>query len=108
MEESIEDIKKKKLEEMKKRREIELQKAQEEQQQELQIQSALRQILTSEARARLNRVKIAKPEFAKQVQMQLIQMAQSGKLQEKLTDKKLKSLLKSLQQRKPSFNITRK
>lgn len=108
MEDSIEDIKKKKLEEMKKKREEELKKAQEEEQQEMQIQSALRQIMTSEARSRLNRVKIAKPEFAKQVQMQLIQMAQSGQLQEKITDEKLKLLLKSLQQRKPEYTITRK
>ncbi|HDM22680.1 MAG TPA: DNA-binding protein [Methanomicrobia archaeon] len=100
MEEDIEEIKKKKLEELK--------KAEEKQKMEIQKQLILRQILTNEARNRLVRIKMARPEFAEQVEMQLIQLAQTGKLQKKLTDEDLKVILRSLQEKKPKYRIMRR
>ncbi|WP_184232054.1 DNA-binding protein [Methanococcus maripaludis] len=60
---------------------------------EMQKQKILRQILSEEARSRLARIKLAKPQFAEQVEMQLIQLAQAGKLPVPLTDEYFKGLL---------------
>jgi len=100
MEEEIEEIRRKKMEELK--------KAQEVQNAEIQKQLVLRQILTNEARNRLVRIKMARPEFAEQIELQLIQLAQSGKLEKKITDEDLKTILRSLQQKKPNYRIMRR
>ena len=59
------------------------QAAQEEQarRMEMQKQNALRQILTTEARQRLANIRLANPHMADTVEMQLIQLAQSGRIQ---------------------------
>jgi programmed cell death protein 5 len=72
-----------------------------------QKEALLRQILTPEARARLTNIRIVKPQFAEQIELQLIQLASSGRLRGQLTDEQLKGLLKQLQgkerERKISF-----
>jgi len=72
-----------------------------------QKEALLRQILTPEARARLTNIKIVKPQFAEQIEMQLIQLASTGRLRDRVTDEQLRSLLKQLQgkerERKISF-----
>jgi programmed cell death protein 5 len=72
-----------------------------------QKEALLRQILTPEARARLTNVRMVKPQFAEQIEMQLIQLASSGRLRDRVTDEQLKSLLLQLQgkerERKISF-----
>jgi programmed cell death protein 5 len=72
-----------------------------------QKDALLRQILTPEARQRLTNIKMVKPQFAEQIEMQLIQLASAGKLRERVTDEQLKSLLLQLQgqerERKVSF-----
>ncbi|MFW9925668.1 MAG: DNA-binding protein [Candidatus Thorarchaeota archaeon] len=72
-----------------------------------QKEALLRQILTPEARARLTNIRIVKPQFAEQIEIQLIQLAGSGRLRERITDEQLKGLLQQLQgkerERKISF-----
>lgn len=92
MEGEIEEIRRKKMEELKKAQNTEIQK-----------QLVLRQILTNEARNRLVRIKMARPEFAEQIELQLIQLAQSGKLEKKISDEDLKNILRSLQQKNRSI-----
>jgi len=53
----------------------------------------LSQVLTQEARARLNTIMVAKPDKGKQVEAMLCQMAQTGQLGGKLGEKDLKDLL---------------
>ena len=107
------------LEEIKKRRMLELQQQKmdverqaqlESQKQELeaQKQAILRQILTPEARERLNRIKIVKPELADAVEIQLIQLAQAGRLGNVLTDEQLKTILRRLTDKQRDIKITRK
>jgi programmed cell death protein 5 len=78
------------------------------QRQKSQIQMILMQILEPDARERLNTIKLTKPEFAGAVERQLIQLAQSGRLQKKITDAQLKELLRQLAPAKRDYSITRK
>ena len=56
------------------------------QKQDAQIQMVLMQILEPEARERLNTIKLTKPEFARAVVQQLVMLAQSGRIKQKITD----------------------
>ncbi|MBR6010825.1 MAG: DNA-binding protein [Methanomicrobium sp.] len=75
---------------------------------EAQLHLVLMQILEPEARERLNTIKLTKPEFAKAVEQQLVLLAQSGRIRERLTDEQLKVILKQLIPEKKDFNITRR
>jgi len=78
-----------------------------EQQLELQKQALLRKILTPEARQRLTNLKMVRPEFTEQLELQLIQLAQKGKLPIPLTDEQLKQILIQLQSQKRETKIRR-
>jgi programmed cell death protein 5 len=68
----------------------------------------LKQVLSSEARLRLNNVKMVKPEVANVVENYLINMASQGQIKSPLSDEQLKQILLSLQQPKRDFKITRR
>ena len=67
----------------------------------------LKQILSSEARLRLNNVKMVKPELANLVENYLIGLSAQGKAQSQITDEQLKQILLSAQQPKRDFKINR-
>ncbi|MDD1688623.1 MAG: DNA-binding protein [Methanoregula sp.] len=73
-----------------------------------QMQMVLMSILEPDARERLNTVKLTKPDFAGAVEQQLVQLAQSGRLKNKITDSQLKELLRQLAPKKRDYSITRK
>jgi programmed cell death protein 5 len=75
---------------------------------EAQKKQILMQILTPEARSRLANLRLTKPEFVDQIEIQIIQLAQSGRLKSKITDEQLKQLLRQLTGQKRDINITRK
>ncbi len=76
---------------------------------EEQKQDVLRQIMTSEAKERLGRVRLAYPEIASGVENQLIMLYQSGRLPGKIDDPTLKKLLGQLQDRsRKDIKIVRK
>lgn len=68
----------------------------------------LKQILSSEARLRLNNIKMVKPELSNLVEQYLIGMATQGKISGQLSDAQLKQILLSLQQPKRDFKINRR
>ncbi|MBD3405950.1 MAG: DNA-binding protein [Candidatus Lokiarchaeota archaeon] len=72
---------------------------------EAQKEAILRQILTPDARSRLTNIRMVKPQFAEQIEYQLIQLASSGRLRGKVTDDQLKKLLKQLQGRERERKI---
>ena len=72
-----------------------------------QKEQILKQILSSEARSRLNNIKMVKPELADLVEQYLIGMATQGKIPGQLTDDQLKQILLSIQQPKRDFKINR-
>ena len=73
-----------------------------------QLQMVLMQILEPDARERLNTIKLTKPDFAGAVEQQLVALAQSGRLNQKITDAQLKELLRKLAPAKRDYSITRK
>ena len=103
----LEGIRKRKLSSLQNRMNDEQRQGQAEQQIDAQKQALLKQILSPEARTRLNNLKMVKSEFAEQIEMQLIQMAQMGKLPIPLSDAQLKQILVQLQSRKRETKITR-
>jgi len=105
--EELEHIRKRKLLSMQQRVSDEQRQSQEEAQIEAQKQALLAKILSPEARQRLNNLKMVKAEFAEQIELQLIQMAQGGKLPIPLSDSQLKQILIQLQSRKRETTIRR-
>ena len=72
-----------------------------------QKEQILKQILSSEARMRLNNIKMVKPELSDLVEQYLIGMATQGKIPGQLSDDQLKQILLSIQQPKRDFKINR-
>ena len=106
-EEEIEELRRRRLLELKRRLAEEQQRIQTQQQIEVQKQAVLRRILTSDARRRLNNLKMVKPEFASQLELQLIQLAQQGRVNIPITDEQLKEILIKLQSRRREPKIRR-
>jgi programmed cell death protein 5 len=105
--EELEEIRRRKLLAMQQRMTDEQKQAQAERQLEAQKQALLRQILSPEARQRLTNLNLVKPEFTEQLELQLIQLAQAGKLPIPISDAQLKQILIQLQSRKRETKIRR-
>jgi programmed cell death protein 5 len=67
----------------------------------------LNRIMTKEARERLGRLKLVKPDVASQLELYLIQIYQSGKVEGQITDEQLKSILETISSGK-EFNIKKR
>ena len=78
------------------------------QQYEEQKKNALRQILTPEARQRLANLRLTKAELVNAIEMQLIQMAEAGRIQIPVTDATLKQILRETTSNKREIHITRR
>ena len=103
------------LEELRRRKMLELQARLQEQQRqeelrrkfEYQKRAVLQQILTPEASSRLANIRMAKPEFAEQLGLQLLQLAQSGRITSKITDEQLKKILDRIVSSRREIRIKR-
>ncbi|MEN2974811.1 MAG: DNA-binding protein [Candidatus Caldarchaeales archaeon] len=103
-EEELEKIRMKKMAELQ-------QKAAEEERKrrEQEKMSALRIILTLEARQRLANLRLVRPELVEQLEEQLIRLAQSGRISIPITDDVLKEILSKLDaERRREIRIVRK
>jgi len=107
-EEEIEALRQKRMMELQRNLSKEEQRHQRQQQVEMQKQTLLRRILSPEARQRLTNLKMVKPEFAEQIELQLIQLAQAGRLSIPVTDDQLKEILARLQSQRRDIKIRRK
>ena len=70
-----------------------------------QKQAILRQALTDGARKRLNSVRMSKPDFADQVEQQLLALAQSGRLGDRIDEDQMRQLLSEMSPSSKSFDI---
>ena len=84
------------------------QAAQQQAEMEAQLKQAMKQILTPEARGRLDNLRLTKQELVQNIEIQLLQSAQAGSLRGKVTDEQLKVLLKNLMGQKREIHITRR
>jgi len=96
--EELEHIRRRKLEEL--QQQAAQQQIAEAQQKEFEEKKYLlmRKILSQEGRQRLENIRIVKPQFAEQIEIQLIQLFQAGKLRgaTPLPDKAFKKLLEQI------------
>jgi programmed cell death protein 5 len=106
-EDELEGLRKRRLVALQQKVADEQRQAQMEQQTELQKQALLKKILAPEARQRLTNLRMVRPEFTDQLELQLIQLAQQGKLPIPLTDVQLKQILAQLQTQKRETKIRR-
>ncbi len=105
--EELEALRRRRMQELQRSGYEEQRRSQQQQQVERQKQSIIRRILTPEARQRLTNIRMVKPEFAEELEMQLIQLAQSGRLQGQVTDEQLKKTLEQLQGQRREIKIRR-
>jgi programmed cell death protein 5 len=68
----------------------------------------LRRLLTPEARERLARIRLAKPDVANAVEQQIISLAASGRLQQVIDDATLRALLERIMPERRDIKITRR
>ena len=107
--EELEDIRRRKLEQLK--QQAAQQQIAEAQQKDFEAKKyqLMRKILSQEARQRLENIRIVRPEFAEQIELQLIQLFQTGRLRggTPLQDNAFKKLLEQISslERKKEFNI---
>jgi len=107
----IEAIRKKKLRNLQQQQPTFSQEDFEETQQkefEDQKKLILRAILTDDARERLGRIKAARPEMAENLENQLIMLAQSGRLKNKINDEQLREVLSKILPKKRDITIRRR
>ena len=67
----------------------------------------LRQVLSGDARLRLNNVRMVKPELADLVENYILNLSVQGKISGQISDDQLKQILSSVQQPKHDFKFNR-
>lgn len=105
--EEMDELRRRKMMEMQARVQEQQRQAEARRQFEAQKREAIKMILTPEARSRLANIRAAKPEFAEAIELQLIQLAQSGRIKNKITDAQLKQILDMIVSKKRETKIRR-
>ena len=72
-----------------------------------QKEMMLKQVLSSDARLRLNNVRMVKPDLAELVENYILNLSVQGKISGQISDEQLKQILSSAQQPKRDFKINR-
>ena len=112
MDEELEKLKKTRLQELQQQaafqENMEEQQDMQQKQMEEQKKAILRSILTPDARQRLGRIKVARPEVVESIESQLIMIAQSGQLKNKINDEQLRMLLSKVMPKKRDISIKRR
>ena len=67
----------------------------------------LKQVLSGDARLRLNNVRMVKPELADLVENYILNLSVQGKISGQISDEQLKQILSSAQQPKRDFKFNR-
>ena len=111
MDEELENLRRKKLQELQQQGQLqESLEEQDAQKKELEERrrTILRSILTTQAKERLGRIKVARPEMAGEIENQLIMLVQGGRLKNKINDEQLRMLLSKIIPKKRDIKIERR
>ena len=108
----LEDIRKRRMQEllqgqMQQQTNEVMQQQVQEQQINTQIKQIINKILTPEARQRLGNIRTAKPDFARNVEIFLIQLYQAGRLPKQVNDQTFKEILLKLKEGKRDTVISK-
>ena len=95
--ENIEDLKEERVEE--------LQEQSQQEDHEEKVKEAAKKYLTSEAQSRLENVRAARPNQASSIEQQIAELGMSGRIQGKIDDSDLKTMLKKLTEKGSDYNI---
>ena len=108
--EELERLREQKKEQLKEQAQQQDSEAMEEQRQQAEAQkkAILRQHLTDGARKRLNTVKMSKPQVGEQVEQQVVALAQSGRLRDRIDEDQMKELLREITPESKSYDIKRR
>jgi programmed cell death protein 5 len=79
--------------------------ADEEKQAKAAREQMLRLVFTTEARERLNNIRMVKPAQADIIENQIFELAASGRLRKQINDEELKQMLGQMQRPKREFKI---
>ncbi|MBS3817610.1 MAG: DNA-binding protein [Candidatus Thermoplasmatota archaeon] len=107
-EEDLEEIKKKKMQDIKEKQGSPEAQEEAKEKMEAQKKAMLRKVMTTDARERLGRVRMARPQLAEKIESQIISLAQRGATKGKIDDETLKELLKKVSGQKKDINIKRR
>ena len=111
MDEELENLRRKKLQELQQQGQLQ-ESLGEQNAQKKEIEErrkmVLRGILTTQAKERLGRIKVARSEMAEEIENQLITLAQSGRLKNKINDEQLRMLLSKIIPKKRDIKIERR
>ena len=72
-----------------------------------QKEMMLKQVLSADARLRLNNVRMVKPDLADLVENYILNLSVQGKISGQISDEQLKQILASAQQPKRDFKFNR-
>ena len=72
-----------------------------------QKETMLKQVLSADARLRLNNVRMVKPDLADLVENYILNLTAQGKITGQISDEQLKQILLSAQQPKRDFKFNR-
>jgi len=103
----LEEIRRRKFEQIQQEQAGAVAEDQKRQEVEEAKKNIIRQILTSEARERLNTIRMAKPELAELLENQLIALAQTGKIKSMISDAQFKDILRQITPKKREISIKR-
>jgi len=103
----FEEIQRRRMLQLRRRLAEEQRRAESRERLEAEKQAVLRSLLTPEARQRLTNIRMVKPEFADQLELQLIQAVQGGRIRPPITDDQLRLLLSRIVQDRREIKIRR-
>ena len=107
MDSEIDEIKAKKIQEYKEAYQEAYQEAVQKEQMDVFKKSVILKYMTKEARERLNRIRLVKPEIAEKIEIAIIQAIQQGQIKEILTEQQLMNILNELTEKK-GFRILKR